>query len=276
MDIKKVTTILQEWFNDPIDDPCPYCEAAKEICQLQEGVSVEERMKVWEICQEVRLGNLSEQEATDQICQLTEPKYNSVIISKLPRRKRPDLVFPDDELILVTRGNEHPEERIPLYKPEPSEVEIGKPVFFRTNETGTSYRKIAQGSEADIPLARIWSEDKTTGIATGANKPECEACADGFISAHEKATAEIRAIKDAEIDTEHTRLVEVARSAGRADGYKKGLVECRQRLERIKREIEERGLVTRPDGTISEDEETVIEIDDMDWWQEVWKRKGIK
>ena len=85
--------------------------------------------------------------------------------------------------VLVTRGNEHPEERIPLYK------------------------------------------------------PECEACADGFISAHEKATTEIRAIKDAEIDTEHTRLVEVARSAGRADGYKKGLVECQDRMEKIKSDL---------------------------------------
>ena len=32
--IEKVTKILEKWFNEPVDKPCPYCEAAKEICQL--------------------------------------------------------------------------------------------------------------------------------------------------------------------------------------------------------------------------------------------------
>ena len=30
----KVTEILEKWFNEPIDKPCAYCEATKEICQI--------------------------------------------------------------------------------------------------------------------------------------------------------------------------------------------------------------------------------------------------
>jgi len=126
-------------------------------------------------------------------------------------------VFPDEESVLVTRGNECPEERIPLYK------------------------------------------------------PECEACADGFISAHEKATNEIRAIKD----TEHSRLVEVARSAGKSDGYKEGLEECQSRMEEIKREIEERFFTFDGDGN-----QILYSVMDnkreVNWWQGFWKWKGIK
>jgi len=34
--IEEVKKILEKWFKDPIDEPCPYCEASKEICQLFE------------------------------------------------------------------------------------------------------------------------------------------------------------------------------------------------------------------------------------------------
>ena len=34
--LEEVTKVLEKWFKDPIDIPCPYCEAAKEICQLFE------------------------------------------------------------------------------------------------------------------------------------------------------------------------------------------------------------------------------------------------
>lgn len=29
-----VMGILEKWFKDPIDEPCPYCRATEEICQL--------------------------------------------------------------------------------------------------------------------------------------------------------------------------------------------------------------------------------------------------
>ena len=44
----EIARILEEWFNDPIDVPCAYCEAAKEIeqqLQQHEAQALKEQME---------------------------------------------------------------------------------------------------------------------------------------------------------------------------------------------------------------------------------------
>ena len=89
---KVVTDILTKWFKDPIDKPCPYCEATKEILVLIEQA----KAKVAEdigglIC--CLAGNLmlEDRKAGDLLASQLQPLVDTIKLRYLPHlpRKKP-------------------------------------------------------------------------------------------------------------------------------------------------------------------------------------------